>query len=59
MVDKCFCFIDGVLSGRAEKFLSSRRYGHGLGSKRGGQGNLLEFENGGGEESLCKNLFLK
>lgn len=61
MVDKCFCFIDGVLSGMAEKFLSSRRYGHGLGSKRGGQGNLLEFENGwvGGKESLCKSLFLK
>lgn len=56
MVDKCFCFIDGVLSGRAEKFLSSRRYGHGLGSKRGGQGNLLEFENGWGGG---RNLFVK
>ena len=47
MVDRSYCFMDGTLSGRAENFLFSRRYRHGLGSKRGRQ-DLLESENGVG-----------
>lgn len=50
MVDKNNPFMDGLLWRGAEKFLSFRKYGHSLDSKRVGQGNLLEFENG---ESLC------
>ena len=47
MVDRSYCFMDGMLSGRSENFLFSRRYRHDLGSKRGRQ-DLLESENGVG-----------
>ena len=57
MVDRSYSFLDGVLSGRAENFLFSRRYRHGLGSKRWRQ-DLLESANGvGGGVCLWQAFF--